>query len=265
MTWRGKLLTAGAVPAAAAAAASSACCLNRPFQPWVSITSASPTPSLRAAAPPTAPSTPVATPEPAAKAACLAESSPLSVSWRMDSAAEPAPATPSPMAVAAMGASLGAAAITPRPTTPPPPIRPSDSPMVNPTSAGFVTATLALSTMPSASANSRLACLVASECQSSAISRASLKRTPTSSRALPAFPPVTRSATPTAASGTLIAAFTAVAATSWPQPLRPRAGGASSPPHVSADAAGLSFWPQSSAAATLPTGLSFSPHVSAMS
>ncbi|KAF1034662.1 MAG: hypothetical protein GAK34_03474 [Delftia tsuruhatensis] len=225
ITWRGMLLTARCCSSGlvAAVAASSANCLAMPLLPWASMVSASPMPRRCATRPPAYPKPAVAVPVAAAAATWPGESSPSSVSWRICSAAEPAPTTPSPSAPAAAAPFAPAwpsrvAAPSARAATPPAPMAGSDSTTAPTMLDGFSTAALNLPPRPSASCNLRWASLVASECHSFMASRACFGRKPTAppsfSRSLPARPPVTMSARPTAASGTATAPLATQAAAS---------------------------------------------------
>ena len=214
--WRGSPFATGCAAGLAAA---------RPAP--ASIVSTSPMPRRCAILPPSRPNPASATPDRPASPACLPASRPSGDSCRICSAADPAPTMPSPKAPARAGP-MRPASISPRPIRPPANICGSDSPTAVAITLGFCSAAAALPVTPSACWNWRCASLVASECQSLAISRASLKRRPSPSAARPACPPVAKSARPTAISGTAMAPLTAVAPMSCAQPFRPRSGGGAS-------------------------------------
>ena len=118
--------------------------------PLAIMVSMSPIPSFWATLPPAAPNNPVVRPVAPANAACLADSKPSALSWRICSPAEPAPIIPSPIKPEAKAPSFGAAYIKPLETAPPASIAGTDSLTTFASRLGLDSATPALPMIPSA-------------------------------------------------------------------------------------------------------------------
>ena len=222
--WRGSPFATGCAAGLAAA---------RPAP--ASRVSTSLAPQRCAILPPSRPNPAVVAPDRPASPACLPASRPSGDSCRICSAADPAPTMPSPKAPARAGPTRPAragtarpASISPRPIRPPANICGSASPTAEAITLGFCSAAATLPVTPSACWYWRCASLVASECQSLAFSRQSLKRRPSPSAARPERPPVAKSVRPIPASAAPINPLTAVAPMSCAQPFRPRSGGGAS-------------------------------------
>ena len=183
--------------------------------PAAIIVSTSSMPSPAAIRCPSLPSAVVATPVPAARADCFGVSRPSALSWRVPSAAPPAEMMPSPMAPCHAAPTFG----TMRPATPPASMSGADSVMACPMVEGLVMAAMAVPSTPWASSTDRLAFCCWSEYQPVRMRLASPGRNPSDSSVLPARPPVTMSARPTAASGSAMAPLSAEIPTSVPRRL----------------------------------------------